>query len=204
MKQPATISKHVSKIVRGPSPVVPVEYETACKALEACCSIEEGKYWSDKADALAAWARIYHDDTVQRQAKILKLRAYRRMGEIARELSAAGHQARGARPLLREAGLSAAQASAAADIARVSHERMQELESRRIIPSINSARLRIYGNASPAANALHELSNFVAAIKSVTPREFRDHAEARANRGTNLSWIPLAEDAYEYLALLLA
>lgn len=65
---------------------MPVEYEAACKALAACESIDEGKYWSDKADALAAWAKIYKSDEAAVAARRLKLQAFRRMGQIAEEL----------------------------------------------------------------------------------------------------------------------
>lgn len=70
----------VSHLPKTPMPIV---YEQACKAIAACTAIDEAKYWSDKADALAAWARIYNEDKVSIEAKRLKLHAYRRMAEIA-------------------------------------------------------------------------------------------------------------------------
>lgn len=66
--------------------ILPAEYRAACAAIAACSTINEGKYWSDKADALAAWGAIYKDDEVGRQARILKLYAFRRIGELARIL----------------------------------------------------------------------------------------------------------------------
>lgn len=38
------------KITGGRTPLVPVEYETAITALQACVTLDETKYWSDKAD----------------------------------------------------------------------------------------------------------------------------------------------------------
>lgn len=73
------------QITGGRKPLVPVEYEAACNALAQCVDLDEAKYWSDKADALAAWAKIYRDDRISAQAKRLKLKAYRRMGELAAE-----------------------------------------------------------------------------------------------------------------------
>jgi hypothetical protein len=65
---------------------MPVEYTTACKALAACLTIDEAKHFSDKADALAAWAKIYRSREAHIQARRLKLHAYRRIGELAIEL----------------------------------------------------------------------------------------------------------------------
>jgi hypothetical protein len=69
-----------------PTAKIPVQYEQACKALAACESIDEAKEWDTKADALAAWARIYKSDQAAAQARSLKLYAYRRMGKLSAEL----------------------------------------------------------------------------------------------------------------------
>lgn len=62
---------------------LPVIYEDAIRDLVACQTLDEAKYFSDKAEALAAWAKIYKSDQATVEAKRLKLHAYRRMGEIA-------------------------------------------------------------------------------------------------------------------------
>lgn len=74
------------QITKGRTPLVPLEYETAVKSLAACTTLDESKYWADKADALAAWAKIYHSREAELKAKQLKLHAYRRMGELAQDL----------------------------------------------------------------------------------------------------------------------
>lgn len=74
------------KATRGRTPHLPLEYETAVKALTACMALDDAKYWSDKADAFAAWAKIFHSDDAARKARALKLHAYRRMGQLAQEL----------------------------------------------------------------------------------------------------------------------
>ncbi|MBA0084678.1 MAG: hypothetical protein HRJ53_06765 [Acidobacteria bacterium Pan2503] len=83
---PVITVEQARAITRGRTPLVPVEYEAACKALAACRSIDDAKVWSDKADALAAWAKIYHDDKIEREAKMLKLHAYRQMAALAKEV----------------------------------------------------------------------------------------------------------------------
>src|ERR1700690_2101621 len=79
-------AEEARKITGGRLPHMPVEYETALQALQECITLEDTKYWSDKADALAVWAKIFHSDDAARKAKQLKLKAFRRMGELAREL----------------------------------------------------------------------------------------------------------------------
>ena len=111
--------EQAKKITGGRTPLVPVEYEKALAALESCVHIDEAKYWSDKADALAAWAKIYRSNDAQRKAAALKLYAYRRMGEIAQELRPRKkfYPGRGSHggphSLLIEAGLTPSQATQA-------------------------------------------------------------------------------------------
>ena len=108
------ITKEQAKqITKGRTPLVPIEYETAINALTECVTLDEAKYWSDKADALAAWAKIYHSNEAERKAKQLKLHAYRRMGELATELRPPKAKQKGPTSLLQEMGLSQTQARSA-------------------------------------------------------------------------------------------
>jgi hypothetical protein len=109
-------------VLNGRAPLIPVEYETACKALAACITLDEAKYWDNKADALAAWAKIYHSPDAERKAKQLKLHAFRRMGELAGELRPrktlkGTAKGKGTLPgpvsLLKESGLNRREATAA-------------------------------------------------------------------------------------------
>lgn len=114
--------------VRGKveSAVVPVQYSEAVRALAACQTIDDAKLYSDKADALAAWAKIYKHDQAGIEAKRLKLHAYRRMGDLARELrpwgsgspSGGGGTRPGAVALLKETGLRQHQANAAVAVSK--------------------------------------------------------------------------------------
>lgn len=123
------ISVREAHAIAGERPSqIPVEYEQAVAALSACCSIDEAKTWSDKADALAAWAKIYRSRDADRQARRLRLHAYRRMGILAGELRPRiplGKRlgsTKGPRSLLVEQGLSAANSKAARRLANLSPE----------------------------------------------------------------------------------
>jgi hypothetical protein len=111
----------------------PVVYEEAVKKLEAVETIDEGKYFEDQAEALAAWAKIYNDDRAADAARRLKLHAYRRCGILAQqqrptERTATGRITRGPRSLLVESGFKGSQAQAAVAVAR-----MPEREFRRVV-----------------------------------------------------------------------
>lgn len=131
--------KQARQITGGRKPLVPIEYETALKALAECSSIDEARYWESKADALAAWAKIYHDDEVRRQAASLKAHAYRRMGLLAEELrptsvrsssvgAGSGKLGRmpGAASMLMAHGLAQGKASRALAIARAPQEQFDK------------------------------------------------------------------------------
>ncbi len=123
-------SDQAKQITRGRTPLVPVEYETAVKSLAACLTLDETKYWDAKADALAAWAKIYRDDDVGRKAKMLKLHAYRRMGQLAAELRPHVVTEKGRSPgpksLLIESGMTSTAAEAATALSRFSDHKFSK------------------------------------------------------------------------------
>ena len=145
--------KQARQITGGRTPLVPIEYEQACAELEKCINLDEAKYWSDKADALAAWAMIYRDDKAGATARRVKLKAYDRMGALARELRplkfVKGH--RGAVPgpakLLASHGLNSDQAAAALAISRAPRDKFGKALDDAI--GINRARTLFRGH-SPA------------------------------------------------------
>jgi hypothetical protein len=65
---------------------LPVVYEQARNALAKCARIDECKDWSDKAAALAAYAKQADDVTLENDAKRIKARAVDRMGELIAEI----------------------------------------------------------------------------------------------------------------------
>lgn len=105
---------------------MPMEYDRALQALAACTRIDEARTWDNKADALAAWARIYRNDRASELAKQLKLHAYRRMGQLAEELRPKAPNQSGPRALLLAEGLSMPQASAARCLARMPAQKFDE------------------------------------------------------------------------------
>ena len=119
------------QITGGRKPLMPIEYEEACKMLDACVSLDDAKYWADKSDALAAWAKIYHDDIASIKAKKIKLKAYRRLGELAMELAPKRRATseRGAPPgpqqLLTKNGLTQGHARQAVAVARAPIEKFE-------------------------------------------------------------------------------
>lgn len=128
-------AKQAREITRGRTPLVPVEYESALKSLQACTTLDESKYWADKSDALAAWARIYKSDQAGNEARRLKLHAYRRMGELARELSPYKPGISGAQTVLRQQGLKEYQVRAALVTAKLPQKKFDAFVSSARPPS---------------------------------------------------------------------
>lgn len=65
---------------------LPGVYEAAQKALAECSRIDECKTWADKAAALASYARQAKDDSLKVLAMRIQARAYRRMGELLKQI----------------------------------------------------------------------------------------------------------------------
>lgn len=139
------------------SPRLPVEYEEAVRNLVACTNLDEAKYWNNKADALAAWAKIYDNDRAGIEARRLKLHAYRRMGELAREIRPGGGnpnpktgtQIKGPISLLVEKGLKLNQANCASAAARIPAEKFSKLVNSPQPPAPSALRSR---NTSASEN----------------------------------------------------
>lgn len=63
---------------------LPETYEAARQALAECSRVDECKEWSDRAQALASYARQADDDTLHKLARRIQARAVRRAGELLR------------------------------------------------------------------------------------------------------------------------
>jgi hypothetical protein len=61
---------------------LPLSYIAACKAVAECTRVDECKGWADKAAAVAAYARMVRNIQLEADAKRIRLRATRRIGEI--------------------------------------------------------------------------------------------------------------------------
>lgn len=111
---------------------LPVVYEAAKTALSECNRIDECKDWSDKAEALASYAKQAQDSELRKMADRIQARAHRRCGELLEEIEPAAnqHTARGDAPpsrsaAAREAGLSRDQKRTALRVARIPSEEFE-------------------------------------------------------------------------------
>lgn len=142
-------AEQAKKITGGRTPLVPVEYESAVKALQACMTIDEAKYWSDKSDALAAWARIHRNDEAGTAARKLKLYAYRRMSLLAEELRPirgrkdGGGLSPGPASALHDAGLTQGQVTAIRRIGAIPEKTFKKIISSSSPPGIYRAGLEL-------------------------------------------------------------
>ncbi len=87
MSKPATLPTTSAGVL------LPQCYEAARAAIADCEQIDECKNWSDKAAALASYARQAKDDSLRVMAVRIQARAERRMGELLKSIEA-GHGAR--------------------------------------------------------------------------------------------------------------
>lgn len=71
---------------------LPETYENAKTALAECSNIDECKSWSDKAAALASYARQSKDDSMRKMAERIQARAIRRAGEILKQIEPGKNQ----------------------------------------------------------------------------------------------------------------
>lgn len=65
---------------------LPARYEAAKLALAECSNIDECKDWSDKAQALASYAKQSQDSELEKHAQRIRARAVRRCGELLKEI----------------------------------------------------------------------------------------------------------------------
>lgn len=153
---------------------MPVVYQEAVKAVAACKTFDEARNWSDKADALAAWAKIYADDAIEREAKALKLHAYRRIGQLAEEIRPVAHRGRlgttGPQSLLRQEGFKGSQASAMVKIARMPEKKFEAVATSKAPPSPSTLFQRLRPNPEWAAlsSRMHML---LSSIRQAHPKD---------------------------------
>ena len=65
---------------------LPASYEHAKTALAECSSLDECKDWSDKAAALASYARQSKDESLTKMSQRIQARAIRRAGELLKQI----------------------------------------------------------------------------------------------------------------------
>ena len=72
---------------------LPVAYENAKMAIYQCNELDECKDWSDKAQALASYARQSGDEELEKMSKRIRTRAIRRCGELLKLFDGRGNNA---------------------------------------------------------------------------------------------------------------
>ena len=128
---------------------LPATYEAAKMALANCNRIDECKDWSDKAQALASYARQSEDKEMETTAMRIRARAIRRCGELLKEIEKATggkpfqKDTKGTAPPSRnqaasDAGLSKDQAKTAIRVANVPEETFTEQIESDSPPTITS------------------------------------------------------------------
>jgi hypothetical protein len=181
---PVINQEQASQLLAERAPRVPVEYEAAVRSLAACCTLDEARYWSNKADALAAWSRIFRSNEAQVNARRLKLHAYRRMNELAEELrpQQKGAAQKGPWSLLREQGLKASEITLIRRIGHIPEPRFKQIIEQKRPPAIvkaaiegrnlrysSSERWLTLMDSTPAMN----LRNFLVFTARFPPSEVR-------------------------------
>jgi hypothetical protein len=125
---------------------LPSTYHAAKRAISQCVSLDECKDWSDKAAALASYAKQAQDEQLEQMAKRIRARATRRAGELLKQVEPASGARSDLGPVpsrgsaAAAAGLSERQAKTAQRLANVPADDFEEMvESGATITAIAAA-----------------------------------------------------------------
>lgn len=196
------------------SPVI--VYEQAVRAVRACLTIDDAKYWNDKSEALTAWARIYSDDRIMREARALKLHAYRRIGQLADAMRIAmpkgkGYRGirgttRGARSLLIEHGIKSSRVQHMLTIGRVDRSVFDEATNREKPPSPTQLCDRELRPNPMWAELGNRMSIFLSATKKIHPEDLaetlsdKERKKAKRMISEAQGWLDALNDEIELLS----
>lgn len=152
---------------------LPIPYEQAVKAVAACQTLDEAKYFSDAADALSAWAKIYADDRVSREARALKLHAFRRVYSIAQQVvptmrdpSICGRP-RGPRFVMGEAGFRPKDIEAAKKLAELPQKKFDKLVNSARPPAPSTLAAVTLAKKPILISFNHKMGSFLAEIRAL-------------------------------------
>jgi hypothetical protein len=165
---------------------LPATYEAARRAIAECDRIDECKTWSDKAAALAAYARQSKDDSLRVMAVRIQARALRRCGELLKQVPRADVSTRygqeGDHPPVvtrtgaaRDAGLSEHQRKQALRVASISSEDFDYAVESQEPPTISE--LAEYGTQEHQAAADDVIVKIDPALAMATAELLRKFAE---------------------------
>lgn len=156
---------------------LPARYEAAQRAIAECHQIDECKTWSDKAAALASYARQSKDDSLRVMAVRIQARAERRCGELLKSIPRADEGTRYGRvgavpPVTRtqaatNAGLSERQRKTALRIAAVPETEFNRQVESPTPPTVT--RLAEMGKSSFGSNTRARARDEPIAAGSPTP-----------------------------------
>ena len=163
---------------------LPHTYEAAKASLAECQRIDECKSWSDKAAALASYARQAGDDELLKMATRIKARAVRRSGELLKQIA----PDRGGRPsetragdppgfsrgeAAREAGMSRHQQKQALRVATVPEDDFESAVDGDTPPTLNHlAQQGIKPRQAPAETAKQQAPDPQTWLKGRDPKAF--------------------------------
>ncbi len=200
---PSSVPTYVREKIQDA--IIPLVFKDALRALASCRTIDESKYWADKADALAAWAKIYKNNEAAAEAKRLKAHAYRRMSHLADEIIEALGGPRkvrglpGAAAKLKEAGMSQNQVMRIRRIGHIPQAKFDALMAQKNPPGIQSmategiGRGRL-GNKLASSEAWRKVSgSYSGASNAVQFRHFcRKFSAYELGRGVASDEVPMA------------
>lgn len=154
-----------------PEAALPGNYERAKRAISECKEIDECKDWSDRASALASYARQARDTSMRDAALRIMIRAEDRVGELLNEIP------RRRMEIAKQHGISHPRASRAMAIARVERAVKEPLIEHS--PPISADRLATLGKNprtyyGPKGNAVNFCSYLATIVEWV---ERHDPAE---------------------------
>ncbi|MGG7580636.1 hypothetical protein [Rhizobium sp. Nf11,1] len=195
---------------------LPVAYERATQAIAECDRIDECKSWSDKAAALASYARQADDKTLENYAMRIRSRAIKRAGELLKEFQpahganqnitdGAGTKVPTRTDAARQAGMSERQQVTAVRVANVPTEEFERQVESDAPPTITQLAEQGKKAAPPqppkpagfadATKLIGELERLAAFLEGKAPgfiigamRPF-EITDARANAATVSQWL---------------
>ncbi len=128
---------------------LPALYSQAIRILAECESVDECRRWNAQAEAIASYYRQAHDETLVALAQRIKLRAWRRIGELigeadrtidnATEMPMGGQAKRTGTVLGEASGLNPHEIRNARKIARIDSEKFERMTESPAPPSMNAA-----------------------------------------------------------------
>jgi hypothetical protein len=140
----------------------PATYEAARRALEECVKIDECKSWSNRAVALATYAKMARDKGLLRLTKQVYALAARRMGELLAEIepNPGGQPAHSTKTAIvpsrkqaaTDAGLSERQAKTVLRVANVPEEEFKRQVESENPPSVTALAAQGTVHRGPVAN----------------------------------------------------